>query len=231
MYSTAPLPMPFARRRFSRNTVVVGSVLAFHVVALWALQSGLVRKVVDVIVPVEMLTVNVEPPKPAPAPPPPKPVKQAVAKAKAPVLAPAPQLMAIADPTPSPNAPTGVTTPQPPAPPLTEPVATAPPAPPAAPPAPPKITLPSSDADYLHNPKPPYPALSKRLGEQGTARILVLVKIDGTAKQAEIKQSSGFDRLDQAALNAALKWRYVPGSRNGVPEESWVIVPMPFVLE
>ena len=61
----------------SRNTVIVGSVVLFHVAAIWALQSGLVRKAAEVIVPAELLSEFIAPPAPkvAPkvAPPPPKP--------------------------------------------------------------------------------------------------------------------------------------------------------------
>ena len=93
------------------------------------------------------------------------------------------------------------------------------------------MELPSSDADYLHNPKPPYPSVSKRLGEQGRVVVRTLIGADGVAQQAEIRQSSGFDRLDQSALNTALRWRYVPGKHAGVPEAMWFNVPFTFVLE
>ena len=106
-------------------------------------------------------------------------------------------------------------------------VSTAPP----GPPAPPRLELPSSDAAYLNNPKPPYPVLSKRLGEQGKVVVRVLIGTDGTAQQAEIRTSSGYDRLDQAALTTVLKWRYVPGKRGGVAEAMWFNVPINFVLE
>lgn len=235
MNSTLSLRPPITSApRFSRNAIIVGSVLVFHGAALWALQSGLIRHVVEIVVPVEMLAQTVEPPKPAePPPPPPAPVKQPVVKTRTPTPPPAPRPMAIADPTPTANAPTGVTTPQPPAPPIAEPVAeaAAPVAPPAAPPAPPKIVAPSSDANYLNNPRPAYPSMSKRLGEQGTVQVLVHVSADGNAQKVEIKKSSGFDRLDQAALAAIAKWRFVPGKRDGVPEAAWVIVPMPFSLD
>jgi len=59
----------------------------------------------------------------------------------------------------------------------------------------------------------------------------VLIGTDGAAQNAEIRQSSGFERLDQAALRTALKWRYVPGKRNGAPEAMWFNVPINFVLE
>ena len=93
------------------------------------------------------------------------------------------------------------------------------------------VQLPSSNADYLQNPKPAYPALSKRLGEQGKVIVRVLIGADGAAQQAELRQSSGFDRLDQAALDTVLKWRYVPGKRSGVAEAMWFNVPINFVLE
>ena len=58
-----------------------------------------------------------------------------------------------------------------------------------------------------------------------------LIGVDGNAQQAELRQSSGFDRLDQAALETVRKWRYVPGKRGGVPEAMWFNVPIIFVLE
>jgi protein TonB len=93
------------------------------------------------------------------------------------------------------------------------------------------LVLPSSDADYLNNPRPPYPPMSKRLREQGKVVVRTLIGVDGTAQQAEIKQSSGFDRLDQAALATALRWRYVPGKRAGIAETMWFNLPFTFVLE
>ncbi len=92
------------------------------------------------------------------------------------------------------------------------------------------MELPSSDADYLQNPKPRYPAVSKKMGEQGRVLVRVLIGADGSAQKAEIKQSSGFERLDQAALSTVLLWHYVPGKRGGVPEAMWFNVPITFEL-
>ena len=220
------------RARLSRNAVIAIAVVALHVGFIWALQSGLLLRTAELIVPAEVLAQFIEPPVPKtepvpPAPPAPTQQKKPVVKARAPVQ-PQRQPLAIADPTPSPNAPTGVLAPAPaaaPAP-VTE-VAAAP----AAPPAPPAVQLPSSNADYLQNPKPAYPPLSKRLGEQGKVIVRVLIGADGVPQKAELRQSSGFERLDQAALNTVLKWRYVPGKRGGVAEEMWFNVPINFVLE
>ena len=223
----------------SRNAVIAGSVIALHVAGIWALQSGLLRRAAEVLS--EFLTPQPPappapptppappPPKPAPPKPSPTPPKPRVAK---PTPAPEPMPVAIADPTPAPNAPTGITTPQPPAPPIEAPVAPPAPAPaPPAPPAPPKIELPSSDAAYLNNPRPSYPAISKRMGEQGKVVLRVLIGTDGLPQQVEIKQSSGFDRLDRQAQDAVMRWRFVPGKRNGVPEAMWNLVPINFVLQ
>ena len=91
--------------------------------------------------------------------------------------------------------------------------------------------MPSSDAQYLQNPKPTYPPMSRRLGEQGTVLVQVLIGPDGNAQKGEIKKSSGFSRLDQAAMATVLKWRYVPGKRAGVAEAMWFTVPIAFALE
>ncbi len=232
--AAAPSSMP-RTPLLPRNTAIALGVVALHVGGLWALQSGLLRRAVEMVVPAEVLVEFIEPAKPIVTPPPapqakPQPVQKAPAQ-PAP-LPPAPVPVAIADPAPAPNAPTGSTLPQPPAPPITVAVAPAPPAPaPVAPPAPPRIELPSSNADYLNNPRPTYPPLSKRLGEQGKVLVRVFIDTDGSASKAEIAQSSGFDRLDQTALDTVRRWRYVPGKRAGVPEAMWFNVPINFVLE
>ncbi len=217
----------------NRRLFIVMAVIGFHVLGLWALQAGLLRRAVELVIPVNVMAEFIEAPQPqaTPAPPQPEPRPEPVQKQR-PAPQPRPQPVAIAEPTPAPEASAGTSEPPPPAEPLTAAMSQieAPPAPPAPPP-PPKIELPSSDAAYLHNPKPAYPALSNRLGEQGTVRIRAYIEVDGTASKAEILKSSGYARLDQAALKAALKWRYVPGKRAGVPEAMWVNVPMSFGLD
>ncbi len=222
----------------SRNTVIIGSVVILHIGALWALQSGLLRKAAEVVIPVEILSDLVEPPKPREAPPaPPSPPAAPAAAPRQqhqPPKAPPPRPRAVRTPAPAPLAPTGTLEEQPPAPPVA--AVAAPPAPPApapappAPPAPPAVQLPSSNADYLQNPKPVYPAMSKRLGEQGKTIVRVLIGADGLPKEASIRQSSGFDRLDEAARTAVMSWRYVPGKRNGVAEAMEFNVPINWVL-
>ena len=93
------------------------------------------------------------------------------------------------------------------------------------------VVLPSSDADYLNNPAPVYPRMSRRMGEQGTVMVRVLINADGRAEQAEIRTSSGYARLDDAALDTVKRWRYVPGKRAGTAEAMWFNVPVRFVLD
>jgi len=214
----------------SRHSVIAGSVVLLHLGALWLLQTGLNQRAVAAVLPVEILSELIEPPRPKVEPPPPvpKPLTPPTIR-KSVALPPPPMPLAIADPTPAPQAPVGV---------VQQPVVLAPPLAPVAatpgPPAPsasPHIELPSSDADYLHNPKPAYPANSRRLGEQGKVIVRVLIGSDGTAQKAEVRQSSGFERLDLAALATVQRWRYVPGKRGGVPETMWFSIPVNFVLE
>lgn len=95
----------------------------------------------------------------------------------------------------------------------------------------PSLVEPSADADYLKNPPPGYPRISRRNGEQGTVIVRVFISTQGAPEKAEVRISSGFARLDQAALEAVQRWRFVPGRRNGTPEAMWFNIPVRFILE
>lgn len=89
----------------------------------------------------------------------------------------------------------------------------------------------SFSADYLHNPKPAYPPLSKRLGEQGRVLLEVRVSAAGAALEVNVKQSSGYERLDQAAVDVVKQWEFVPAKRGNDALNSTVEVPVQFILE
>jgi protein TonB len=89
----------------------------------------------------------------------------------------------------------------------------------------PRVEQPITDADYLDNPKPEWPRLCRRLGERGRVVLRVLIGTDGKARSVQVKQSSGFPRLDEASVAAVQAGRYIPGKRGGVPEEMWVNIP------
>lgn len=138
-----------------------------------------------------------EPPKAKPAPPKPKRLK------------PKPLLAAQKTATiPPKNAPEHAPKPEP----KSEP---APVTPPEAKPAAPVTSdapaeQPRADLDYLANRQPNYPSLSRRLKEQGTVLLRVRTDASGAVLELRLERSSGFSRLDEAALRAVRKWRFTP---------------------
>jgi protein TonB len=237
--STAVLsPTFFAKHRVA---VIAGAVLMFHAMAIWALQSGLLMRAVEMVVPVAVLAQIIESPKPVSPPPPPPvvpkepppPVKQTVVKPAPPVpqtQAP-PQLLAVETPTPAPNAPAPVqiAPPVPILPPSVPVAAVASPAPVPAPVAvPAKIEQVTVDGNYLSILKPKKSNLSIRMGEYGNAKIRVYVGIDGLPKRAEVVESSGFPRLDHLAKDAVMSAKYRSKRINGVPVEADFDIPFIF---
>jgi protein TonB len=99
------------------------------------------------------------------------------------------------------------------------------------PPPAPVITQATHEADYLHNPRPEYPSISRRLGEEGRVLLRVQVAADGSPLVIEVKQSSGFPRLDDTARKTAARWRFVPAKRGQEAFVSWVDVPIQFRLQ
>jgi protein TonB len=114
----------------------------------------------------------------------------------------------------------------------TEPVANTQPAPtPAAHVAQATHIQPRFDADYLANPPPHYPPLSRRMGEEGKVQLRVFVDTGGRPSQIELKSSSGSPRLDQAAQDAIWRWKFVPARRGDDAIAAWVLVPIVFTLK
>lgn len=98
-------------------------------------------------------------------------------------------------------------------------------------PAPAVQTAPRFDADYLDNPAPVYPALSRRSNEEGKVVLRVFVEANGSPSQIEIRTSSGFDRLDKAALAAVSRWKFAPARLGSDSIGAWVLVPIVFSLK
>jgi protein TonB len=80
------------------------------------------------------------------------------------------------------------------------------------------------------NMQPPYPAAAVANAEQGTVAVDVLVDKSGKAWDPKLARSSGFDDLDNAAIAAALTWKYVPAMQGGVPESDRMTVAINFQL-
>lgn len=91
-----------------------------------------------------------------------------------------------------------------------------------------KITKPVFNAAYLKNPPPRYPTASERRGEEGVVLIRALIGVDGSCKKATLKQSSGYTRLDDSALEAVQSWRFIPAKKGDEPIEDWVQIPLEF---
>jgi protein TonB len=65
--------------------------------------------------------------------------------------------------------------------------------------------------------KPAYPSLSRRRGEAGTASVHFVVGLTGKIEGIELKKSSGFSRLDEAAMAAMRASACRPYVENGTP--------------
>lgn len=199
----------------SGRHLLIGGVLLAHLAGGWALMQ--VQSVRDAVAEAAPLMVSLIAPAPLPKPPTPAP-----APVRQPVKAPAPAPLIAAAPTATPAPQAFVAAPvetvAPPVAVSAEPVApvqavSTPPAPPA-----PK-QLPSSAVRYLVEPQLTVPLLSRRLGEQGLVQVRVLVDVRGRLKEASLKKSSGFARLDQQALQDIRSARFAPHLENGQPIE------------
>ncbi|PND38723.1 energy transducer TonB [Paucibacter aquatile] len=88
------------------------------------------------------------------------------------------------------------------------------------PPAPPAVhQIPPNAVRYLAEPRLNMPLLSRRAGEQGIVHLRILVDAQGRLKEAAVKKSSGFERLDRAALEDIRSARFSPYLLQGQPVE------------
>jgi len=72
--------------------------------------------------------------------------------------------------------------------------------------------------------------LAIRRGYQGTTLLRVRILEDGRVEVVEIKESSGYRILDEAAMKAVRPWRFTPALMAGKPVASWVLLPIAFKL-
>ncbi len=102
----------------------------------------------------------------------------------------------------------------------------------ATPPSPVQLDAePDYRADYLNNPRPPYPMVARRMGFHGKVILNVEVLAEGKAGQVLLHQSCGHDILDNAAIQTVKTWRFTPARRLGQPVTQWFLVPIKFSLE
>ena len=194
--------------------MVLAGIVVLHVVFVWALNAGLGKQVVDYVsgpVDVEFIE-DIEEVEDKPPPPPPK-----IETTPPPFVPPPDIAIDLPVETSTTTAITNVTT--------VKPVAKPPPAPAEV------VVGPRS------NPKrpvsePDYPPMSKRLGEEGSVVLELYVMEDGRVGEAKLKTSSGFPRLDEAAIKHVKRsWRLLPGTKNGKPVPMWYPFKVTFKIE
>ncbi|MEW5903235.1 MAG: energy transducer TonB [Pseudomonadota bacterium] len=135
-------------------------------------------------------------------------------------------------PQPKPEPKPRVIEPEAPAAAETQPVVQETPPPVATPPSPVQLdTEPDYRADYLNNPRPPYPRVARRMGYQGRVVLNVEVLAEGLAGEVKLQSSSGYDILDNAAIQTVKTWKFAPARRFGQPVTQWFLVPIKFSLE
>lgn len=171
-----------------------------------------------------LVTMDLSSPPPAPPSPPEKATthKLAVMVQQPVVQTPTTQqpMLALAPPVPAPAPPAAP-----------QPAAEAPPAQPA-PAAPPSVVAASNLGTRMISGSPPrYPMESRSKREQGTVELLIILGVNGSVETISVSRSSGFPRLDSAALSAVRRWRWAPTVRDGAPVKVRGIVEIPFVLQ
>ena len=93
------------------------------------------------------------------------------------------------------------------------------------------VHMPDAGASDLHNPKPPYPPVSRSKGEQGTVLLKVCVSATGTVDSVDVAKSSGFVRLDRSANDTVERWRFHPARKGGNPIAMCYQLPIRFSLD
>lgn len=195
------------------RSFAIALVVLLHVVVIYALVTGLARRIVEVVRhPIE--TKIIEEAKPVtPDLPPPAPLPTPKFEVPPPPYVPPPEVH-IQQPPPQ-QASIVNTTPVKPAVPTPPPVTHAAEAPPHAP----VHTPPVIDATRCE--KPEYPPAARRFRESGTVVLRILVGVDGTVISSEVQTSSGSKRLDEAAREGLSLCRFKPGMVDGKPEQAW----------
>lgn len=195
----------------------IGFVVGFHILLVWGLVNGLARKAVELLPsPIETKIIE-EVEAPIEEPPPPKPEFEP----PPPPYIPPPDIVIAAPP----KATTAIT----------QTTQVKPKPKPRPKPRPkPKVKRVPPSIDFKRSPRackqPRYPSASERLGEEGTSAISLLVGTDGKVQQSKVLQTSGHERLDNAAIKAFSRCKFRVGTVNGKPEPSWFSIRYKWVV-
>jgi periplasmic protein TonB len=81
----------------------------------------------------------------------------------------------------------------------------------------PAVTEPDRDPVKMNDPAQEYPSSAYEEGVEGASRVSFVINAEGAVEDAQISQSSGDSRLDQAAVDYVNRLRFRPAIRNGQP--------------
>ena len=197
------------------------AVILFHAALIYVLVTGVGKQAVQLAI--EPIKALVVPDQPAQPPPPPPPLSLPPQLAPPPPFIPLPEIRTqlppppkaiVVAPSPKPPVKQEFKPSQAPVPTQVAPAPSAPPAP-AAPVRTGASKIASAGCDV-----PEKPAASDRLGETGTVLISVTIGPTGSVTESSVASSSGFKRLDDAALAAISLCRFRPATSDGKPEAS-----------
>jgi protein TonB len=92
------------------------------------------------------------------------------------------------------------------------------------------VTMPNPFAKGLDNPKPPYPLMSRRLNEEGKVVLNVCVSLSGLVEKLKLEKTSGYQRLDDIALETVKKWKFIPAKNQDRDINACYLLPVQFIL-
>lgn len=75
-----------------------------------------------------------------------------------------------------------------------------------------------------------YPDWARNAGMKGKAFVKALINIDGRATDVKIVISSGYEILDDAAIQAIKKSRWQPAMQRDEPVRVWITIAVKFLL-
>ncbi len=95
---------------------------------------------------------------------------------------------------------------------------------------PPVIVGPQVDPRFAAALQPEYPPSMVRAEQEGAVVIRVLIGTDGRVKEAVIVSAATNDFAEATKRQALRKWRFKPGTRDGVLQEGWRTMNVRFEL-
>ncbi len=84
---------------------------------------------------------------------------------------------------------------------------------------------------FRNRPQPPvYPVRARQMEQEGVSVVRALIDPEGQSREVRLWRSSGYEMLDQAALNAVRGWAFNAARVGDRPVLAWVEIPVQFKL-